>query len=98
MEFFAIFCLIEVSRLPESGTQANRWDEMGRIPPPRTLRRDGACRTLMQLEQGELRSHLIFRCWQRTHARIRACLCGAAGETVGDMTGPDSCHIPDGAK
>lgn len=35
MEFFAIFCLIEVSRLPESGTQANRWDEMGRIPPPR---------------------------------------------------------------
>lgn len=33
-------------------------------------------RTLRQLEHGVLRSHLIFRCWQRTQASTRGLLCG----------------------
>lgn len=30
--------------------------------------------TLTQLEQGVFRSHLIFRCWQRTQARTLGAL------------------------
>lgn len=52
----------------------------------------------IQLEQGELRSHLILRCWQRTQARILDCLCGAAGDTDVDMSGLRMSHMPDRAR
>lgn len=35
--------------------------------------------TLIQLAQGKTLSHLIFRCWQRTQARMRWGLLGANG-------------------
>lgn len=51
---------------------------------------------LMQLAQGNLRLHLILRCWQSTHASTR---CGFRDwEDGGDVIGllcSDACHAAD---
>lgn len=43
----------------------------------------GSLLAFTQFEQGKVRSHLIFRCWHKTHARMRGGLEVADEELVG---------------
>ena len=52
--------------------------------------------TFTQFEQGVLRSHLILRCWQRTQASMRGCLCDCDCDDMGMFVEGRRWHEGDG--